>query len=520
MKHFVKLIGPICLMVLTMIQTVTGQPTGEIHKAVAAGELYNVQTLIQADSSLLELKDNNGNTPLNLACLNGFSRESIIAKLLIEKGANVNTKNNIGFTPLHGACVIASSYGSDFDLVELLIARGADINIQDNYGRTPLYCAGCSFKTAWLLIENGADVNSGNNVLHYTLMYDSDDELSKLLIKSGAKLNQKDQLGNTELHLAAMRGFTDVIRLLIKNGSVVNAVNNDNHTALYYAAKHGYRSSAVALIVAGADKRTIIESNYGKAPQLSESLKQGEAYLWYMKMGGYVVKTKNHLILLNPFKTINASPEASLVNGQLTSKELAGQNIIVLASYPRVDFPNSDLEKISKLLPKFEWVFFPDRPKEINKDLKGIPPYHMISPNGNLSYGEIKLHATPQIPGVGFLYEVDGVKIFDGKMYLSTNEAKELERYRKGIDSLKSFGPIDIAILRVRNDMNNSYEPYLYLIDQLSPKTVYLVEGVIDLEEYKRCANFLQSRKIEVKYPETNAIAGDRFHYLNDSAQK
>ncbi|HEY4785549.1 MAG TPA: ankyrin repeat domain-containing protein [Bacteroidales bacterium] len=515
MKHFVTLIIPIFL-VLMMMQTVTGQQAGEIHKAVAAGELYKVQTLIEADSSLLELKDSNGNTPLNLACLNGFSRESVIAKLLIEKGANVNTKNNMGWTPLHGACVIAGSYGSDFDLAKLLIARGADINPQDKYGRTPLYCAASSFKTAWLLIENGADVNAGSNVLHQTLMYESDDELSKLLIKKGFKLNQKDKLGNTELHLAAMRGFTDAIRLLVKYGSEVNAINNGNHTALYYAAKHGYHSSADVLIASGADKSTIIETNYGKAPQLSEPLKQGEAYLWYMKMGGYVVKTKNHLLLLSPFKTVNASPEAGFVNGQVTSKELAGQNIIVLASYPREDFPNSDLEKISKVMPKFEWMFYSDKPAEINKDLKGLPPYHLIGPGGNLSYGEIRLHTTPQIPGVGFLYEVDGVKIFDGKMYFSTNEAKQAESYRRGIDSLKSFGPIDIAILGVRNHMNNSYEPYLYLIDQLSPKTVYLVEGVIDPEEYSRCAKFLRSRNIEVKYPETNAIAGDRFHYLRD----
>ena len=524
MKHFVKLVSAICLTTLIVIQTIAGQQTGEIHKAVTTSDLNKVRELIEADPTLLESKDNNGNTPLNMACLFGFKRESSIAKFIISKGANVNTKNNEGVTPLHGASAIVGTPGSasaDFDLVQLLIARGADVNAQDNYGRTPLRWAVGTLEIARFLIEHGADVNTsaeGSTVLHFAITYDSNDELSKLLILSGAKLNRKDNLGNSELHLAAMRGFADVIRLLVKHGANVNAMNNSKHAALYYAAKHGYRSVADVLITSGADKSTIIETNYGKAPQLSAILKQGEAYLWYMKIGGYTIKTKNHLLILSQQLNFNSSSEASLLNGHLNPNELAGQNICVLTLYPRSDFLNSDEGKLAKLIPDVEWLFYSSRPTEINKDIQGLPPYHLISPDGNLSFGEIKVHTTPRIPGVGFLFEVDGLKIFDCKSYTSTNEASMLELYRKGIDSLKPYGPIDIAILRVRSDRENAYEPYLYLIDQLSPKTVYLIEGVTDPEEYSRCSNFLGVRNIQVEYPETNAIAGDRFHYLRDSA--
>jgi ankyrin repeat protein len=519
MKHSVKFLSTICLTVLTIMQTVAGQQAGEIHKAVAAGDLNKVKTLIEADANLIESKDMNGRTPLNLACLNGFTREPAIAKFLIDKGANVNSKSNDGLTPLHGACSIAGfSGGADFDLVQLLIGRGANINAQDNYGRTPLYCAVGSTKIARVLIEHGADVNAGGNaVLPYALIYDKDDELSKLLIESGAKSNRKDSQGNTELHLAAMRGFADVILLLVKNGTDVNTLNNSNRSALYFAAKHGYKSAANVLIAAGANKSTIVESNYGKAKQLSITLDQGEAYLWYLKLGGYAIKTKNHLLILSPYININSSLEAGLVNGQLNPNELTDQSIIILTPYPREDFLNSNEGKLSKLLPKTDWIFYSSRPTEINKDIQGLPDYHLISPNENISFGEIKVCATPRTPGIGFLYEVDGVKIFDGNSYMSTNEASRLEAYRKGIDSLKNFEPIDIAILHVRTDGGNVYEPYLYLIDQLSPKTIYLVEGINDPEEYSRCANFLRSSNIEVKHPETNAIAGDRFHYLRDS---
>ena len=517
MKHFLFFLSTVCIA-LTMMQTVAGQQAGEINKAVATGDLNKVRTLIEADANLLESKDMSGRSPLNLACLNGFTREPEIAKYLIDKGADVNSKSNDGFTPLHGACSIAGfSGGADFNLVQLLIGKGADINAQDSYGRTALYCAVGSNKIARLLIERGADVNAGKNaVLPYALIYDKDDELSKLLIQSGAKFNKKDAQGNTELHLAAMRGFTDVIRLLVKNGTDVNALNNYNRSALYFAAKHGYNNAANVLIAAGANKSTIVETNYEKAAQLSIALNNGEAYLWYLKLGGYAIKTKNHLLILSPYININLSMEAGLVNGQINPNELIDQNIIILTPYPREDFINSNEGRLTKSLPKIDWIFYSSRPTEINKNIKGLPDYHLIVPNGNLSFGGIKVYATPRTPGIGFLYEVDGMKIFDGNSYMSTNEATRMEAYCKGIDSLKNFGPIDIAILHVRTDAGNAYEPYLYLIDQLSPKIIYLVEGINDPEEYSRCTNFLQPKNIEVNHPETNAIAGDRFHYLRD----
>jgi ankyrin repeat protein len=54
-------------------------------------------------------------------------------KLLIDSGADVNAKRNIGRTALHD---VAS--GGHRDMVELLIAKGSDLNVIDNAGRTPL----------------------------------------------------------------------------------------------------------------------------------------------------------------------------------------------------------------------------------------------------------------------------------------------------------------------------------------------------------------------------------------------
>jgi ankyrin repeat protein len=57
-----------------------------------------------------------------------------VAELLLAKGADVNTKDKYGSTPLHHA--VSKGYK---DLAKLLIASGADVNARASSGvTTPL----------------------------------------------------------------------------------------------------------------------------------------------------------------------------------------------------------------------------------------------------------------------------------------------------------------------------------------------------------------------------------------------
>jgi ankyrin repeat protein len=466
----------------------------------------------------LEIKDKEGNTPLNMACFdqNTWNKQPIIAKFLIEKGANVNTRNNNGITPMLGIC---SGSGPDFDIVRQLIEKSADINGKDNNGRVPLLGVVITgnYGVTKFMIDHNADVNAydstySSNVLDLAISFNTNDSIAKLLIENGAKLNQKDPDGNTELHLAAMRGFPDLIQVLVKKGADVNILNKNNHPALYYAAKHGYRLSAQALIAAGANKNSGADSNYGKASQLTEKLKQGEAYLWYIN-GGNVIKTKNHLLLLNP-QTFDESLEAGLANGRINPSELEDQKIIFFTNYPERARGKLRVITMAARMPENDWVFTTSK---LNADTLDIKSYQIIGLSDNLSVGDVKISTLPGIYGgaefVAFFIEVDGIKIFYGRDHVCTNNVSEVKQYQKEIDSLKPHGPIDMAFLRVRGHFPNDYEPYLYLIDQLSPKAIYLTGGEGTVSEYLKCAKFLQTRNIPVLYPE-GRIQGDRFHYL------
>ena len=74
---------------------------------------------------------------------------------LLEQGAEANTQDNIGWTPLHEVAPFIESY----DIVDLLLIYGADPNVPGgDKNSTSLHeaaSAGC-VKTCKLLIQKGA----------------------------------------------------------------------------------------------------------------------------------------------------------------------------------------------------------------------------------------------------------------------------------------------------------------------------------------------------------------------------
>lgn len=61
--------------------------------------------------------------------------DPVLVRALIERGADVNLKNERGTTPLMTAIM---SRGATVENVKLLLAAGADANVRDNEGKTAL----------------------------------------------------------------------------------------------------------------------------------------------------------------------------------------------------------------------------------------------------------------------------------------------------------------------------------------------------------------------------------------------
>jgi len=77
--------------------TYTGDLVGDFVIALQAGDTEKVRELLKTDSSLSELRDETGQSPLHYAVL---SNSVPLVELLIEEGIDPNVKDNEGRTPL------------------------------------------------------------------------------------------------------------------------------------------------------------------------------------------------------------------------------------------------------------------------------------------------------------------------------------------------------------------------------------------------------------------------------------
>ncbi|SCN69487.1 uncharacterized protein FFB20_03495 [Fusarium fujikuroi] len=124
--------------------------------AVKYGHIHVVRVLLEAKKTNLNLKDDEGWTPLMWAI---NYRHSRIIKLLLEHGAHVDIRDRNGMTSLY----FATRYGQ-FEVEKLILQTGrADVNIPDSTGLTPLHQV-ARWKqddTAQLILRTGvADVTA------------------------------------------------------------------------------------------------------------------------------------------------------------------------------------------------------------------------------------------------------------------------------------------------------------------------------------------------------------------------
>ncbi|KAL6637604.1 hypothetical protein ACP70R_025176 [Stipagrostis hirtigluma subsp. patula] len=220
---------------------------GPLHDAASRGKMDTCKHLVEHLGFDINsgASDGSGMTPLACAVSHG---KAVAVRYFLDKGADPNMQDFIGFAPLH----YAAKQGDD-GMARLLLSRGASVDIFSSEG-TPLHVAASHGKSGvmQILLEHHANPDKVSADLCTPLaeiLCATPERLCefaclkcmKLLVKAGADLNLTNP--ETPLVIATYKGLTTCVQYLLEVGADANIPSNhDGSIPIEIAAKSGGRS--------------------------------------------------------------------------------------------------------------------------------------------------------------------------------------------------------------------------------------------------------------------------------------
>ncbi|OXU25598.1 hypothetical protein TSAR_006618, partial [Trichomalopsis sarcophagae] len=207
-----------------------------LHAALKNKDTLMTEKILAAGDNNVLFEFAQGATALHLAV---WKKSVTITRQILNRGADINARDNGGLTALHEAII-----ASDYDQVALLVTRGANLNAKTNTNILKL------------LLSRKSNVNErnhrGSNPLHLVVKLGTVEDL-KLMTAAGRDVSILNYFGESVLYLAAANKDPEVCRYLIhKNKCNVNRHCILGLYPLHIACKGEHEEVATALIVAGA----------------------------------------------------------------------------------------------------------------------------------------------------------------------------------------------------------------------------------------------------------------------------
>ena len=136
-----------------------GPPLDIFEAAALPGAAERGAELLAADPGLATAWSSDGFTPLHLASFFGTEE---MARMLLDRGADPNavSRNPMAVQPLHSAAASRA-----VGIITMLLGHGADVNARQQGGWTPLHAAAIfgDLPLVELLLKSGAEVDLAND---------------------------------------------------------------------------------------------------------------------------------------------------------------------------------------------------------------------------------------------------------------------------------------------------------------------------------------------------------------------
>ncbi len=497
---------------------------GPIHQAAGTGDLPALESLLSSDPSLLESLDERGFTPLWTAALRGqttavsllldrgadinrvhqvygglFSavlmrecqsrQDPVMSRLLLQRDLKVdlNAPNRMGLTPLRGAIAFGS-----LPAARWLLEVGVDANdVSTRDGRSPLVDAALRGRVeiASLLLEHEADPNSldpdGCSALWYACKK-GNAELAGRLLEHKANPRLADvHWGRSPLHVAALKGYADIVKLLLSRGADPTALDLSGNTPLALADRYGHHSATVTLRAAApATAKETASTDLQK--EIGEKLPRGSARCWYLNNRGWSVRTSDHLLIFDyeEFDQVKP-PEPSLANGFVVLPEIKGQSLLSLYTCFHADSGEfSFLHALGDSLVNAGFIHNKDDAWRGGRNSHYLGPWETCDVNG-IQVTSLKTTSPEYMPTLAYLVSADGLNI----VYIGFG-TDDMNAYQQALDTIAArTRNIDVAFLPIPESDQIDSSDLRVFIEKLQPRSVclhdpdrreYLFRGVAD----------------------------------------
>ncbi len=270
------LFGPLLLIVAISVNA------QDIFEAIRANDLDRVKTLIEKDKNAVKQNTYSGDTPLHIA---GLVDNEEIARMLIERGADLNALNGSLYTPLMRAglkvtrllvekgvdinrvtsngelsALNVALMSKEKEVVEYLLKRGARIPDKEHlYFRMNLINATKKGIIPYLerCLQDGLDpLDAGeaqSGLVHYAAESDSVELLDRLF-SLGVPFDRANIYGWSPLHHAAYYGNRVTVEWFIKKGADENRRTTDGSSPYNLAVEANNKDVISYLKGIGADQ--------------------------------------------------------------------------------------------------------------------------------------------------------------------------------------------------------------------------------------------------------------------------
>ena len=227
-----------------------------LYQAADSNNTQGVITALKKGANPDFISD--GGAAIHLAVLHG---NQVILDHLLRFGADVNLITVGGFSPLQVACDTEM-----YRIVPQLLAAGADLMFKEANGNSALHFAArgryrqrnkqVTRDLIKLLVQSGAAINDKSHLeytpLHVACACNNGPAALELIAQGADVTAATSKEGITPLHLIHPRDFPDVVSALIAAGADVNAEAAGIGSPLYRATRLDAHKSALALLDAGA----------------------------------------------------------------------------------------------------------------------------------------------------------------------------------------------------------------------------------------------------------------------------